>query len=825
MDAELDDFPTVSTDQALSLVLEGHSCSIHTNCVLCWVTLVSILRFFPPHQNCSLHIGECIVTTLPFNRTSLGGRNLSRFQDIEINEQSSIQGITSCTEVMGGKYLENGDRSEHPVSWSDMFHSASKLRVNNRVPGLFPSVSAPALQYSTFRRSADGNKSRKMESRGDLASTPSYSTTLDSSKQSSIDKAIDEEGRQRVIEQYNPLFPPEEDVPRRLNEANFQLAIRIAMAHAGLALVVLVLYGVGCLLKDFWKPIQWAVLCSMPLREVQEALVEFWSEPLQMGFVESLVAPPIAIYKALVGTVLDARDGLMSFVGKGEGQPKPVGFAKLFQWLVSFAFFTLGLEYLGRANLSLLAFVGLLMYAAGTGLEVGHIAGAISQNGGQVGGRMSWVKWAVGPIRRASVAMNQKISRSLLSSMHTMVAVGLITMMILGSVGGLALFSYKVGIEGKDAVVMLKVHLEESNYAEVVGFNKWLEENKVPELMDTYVVKGYDALIEQVDAFAAANNLTEVVDVGKEFLMGIINRDKKGESINKTSVESSHPLVGKLRILQSKMREWDMQGLVSEIESAFLLVLEHFQIKREDFMEKAKELAQSSTDVGKKVIYSGTNLMASGASMMIFISSSIASGAAGLFNFLTQTVVFFSVLYYLITSSAGGVMKQILDMVPLSETTRKSCAKVLDHTVSSVLLATVKTAFFQASFTWLLFRFADIHFLYGSTLIALVQAFLPLFPHWLASIPMGIELAMEGYYVLAIILMCVHIWVMDFGVDAIHREIPGHNAYLTGLSIAGGMALFTPALEGAIMGPLLMTVLIATKNLYGQFVLNADNYR
>ncbi|BBN17331.1 hypothetical protein MPTK1_7g13690 [Marchantia polymorpha subsp. ruderalis] len=724
---------------------------------------------------------------------------------------------------MGGKYVENGNRPVSPVSWNDMFHSASKLQLNTRATGLFPSFSSPALHYNAFGRSADDTKAREMEKHKGDARTP-RNAKQDSCKQSSVDKAFDDEDKQRVIEHYNPLFPPEESIPRRLNEANFQLAIYIAMAHAGLALVVVVLYGVGRLLEDFWKPIQWAVLCSMPLREVQEALVKFWNEPLQVGFVESLVAPPIAIYKALAGTVLDARDGFLSFVGKGEGQPRPVGFAKLFQWLVSFAFFTLGLEYFGPANLSLLAFVGLLMYAAGTGLEVGHLTGALSQNGRQAAGRMSWVKWAVAPIKRVSIATNQRISRSLASSLHTLVAVGLIIMMILGSVGGLALFSYKVGLEGKDAVVMLKVHLEESNYAEVVGFNKWLEENKVPELIDNYVVKGYDALMHQVDAFAAANNLTEVVDVGKEFLMGVIHRDKKGERINKTAnAESAHPLVGKLRGLQSKMREFDVQGIMLEIEAAFLLFLEHFQIKREDFMEKAKVLAQSSSDVGKKVIYSGTNLVASGASMLIFVWSTIASGAAGLFNFLTQTVVFFSVLYYLITSSAGGVMEQILDMVPLSETTRKSCANVLDHTVSSVLLATVKTAFFQASFTWLLFRFADIHFLYGSTLIALVQAVLPLFPNWVASIPMGIELAMEGYYVLAIVLMCVHIWVMDFGVDAIHSEIPGHNAYLTGLSIAGGMALFTPALEGAIMGPLLMTVLIATKNLYGEFVLNADS--
>lgn len=140
-------------------------------------------------------------------------------------------------------------------------------------------------------------------------------------------------------------------------------------------------------------------------------------------------------------------------------------------------------------------------------------------------------------------------------------------------------------------------------------------------------------------------------------------------------------------------------------------------------------------------------------------------------------------------------MDHVLGMLPLSRYTRARCAHVLDQAVSSVLLAAAKVTFFQGCLTYLLFRFYRIHFLYTCTFLALMSAVLPITPAWLSSIPAAAQLAMEVRYVEAVLLTAVHQVALEYGTTAIQDEIPGQNAYLTGLSMLGGIALFPSILE------------------------------
>lgn len=623
--------------------------------------------------------------------------------------------------------------------------------------------------------------------------------------------------------------------PSSLNVDNAQLAMYIAMAHAMLVLGILIFFGIGLLLKGYWKPIQWAVLISMPLREIQSVLVSFWQEPLQAGILETTLAVPAFLLRNLVETGHDAREailGMAGMLGKGsESTPKKkIGFAKLLRWLLTFAVCTLVYDFLGPLILASGAFIGLLLYSALTTLwpffETAPLRTPTFNNNNKGNSTFTvFYRWTVQPVVDALRWSNRGITRSLAATLPSVVATVLILLIFVSFLGGSILFTYKVGMEAKDALVTLKTHVDRSNYAETSGLNKWLEENNVTQQLDSYMGQAYDTLLQQVDAFAEKNNMTEAVNVGKEFVRGFsLKEDSEGVGVqNQTEVTSlatpSHPLVEKLQNIKVKLRTYDFGGAYAEGEAAAGLGLELFQVSQDDVMEKAKQALQKSSDIGKTLVLSGSSLMGKGFYLVLFLWSSIASGAWELINIITQTIIFFSVLYYLITSESGGVMDQALNMAPLSDSVRSRCATVLDHAVSSVLLANMKAAIFQATFTWLLFTWFRIHFLYMSTFLAMSQGVFPLFPNWLCALPGAAQLVLEGRYAEAAVLVVLHVYGMDYGLSKIHMEIPGHNTYLTGLSIAGGMALFSPAIEGAILGPLIMTVLLAAKNLYGEFVL------
>ncbi|MCO5604566.1 hypothetical protein L7F22_058734 [Adiantum nelumboides] len=750
-------------------------------------------------------------------------------------------------------------RSSSPIPWKEMFESAASSPLAPHVPAsLTASRSSPAFGY--ISKPIEANPQAKKELRKPplpckdekkscfppvtaekVVNEPS-SAIADAETAPDNVHSVQEDQSVNFNAHVSRLLQPIE-LSSESRDSYQQLAVYIAMAHAVLIFLVIVLYGMWKLLECYRRPIQWAVLCSMPLRAIHGTIVEFWETSLKQGLLGTVLAIPFAFCRALILASLDARLAVLHLFGKRRSQAgRIVKFTTLMEWLVSFAVMTFAFESMGGIALAVVPFVVITLYSIGALLGLVPDIEALeteskrsllsSEPSHRWEQARSWFGWVLLPITKLYRLLGSRITSIFLNNLHHLVAIFLMVLMIVGSLSGLVLFSYKIGHEGKGVVVALKSHVERSNYIEKVGLKQWMEDNKVPELIDTYAGKAYDTVSIQIDDFAAKYQMTELADASKQYLIGLAQGQRRKILANTSGLTTencsdlgppvlSHPALDRARSLMQRFREYDLKGAYSEIQQSAFLVLEHFNIPKEELLERTKQAGERFFGVGKHVFANSSKLAYAITRLFIAIASTILSGAPELISFCADSFVFFTLLHYLVASKSGGVMEQVLSMLPLSDSTRTRCALVLDHAVSSVLLATVKAAFFQAMFTWLLFRVLNIHFLYMCTLLAFTSALLPIIPipTWWSSIPAGVQLAIEGRYISAILLMAAHIGLMDYGVGAIQSGIPGHNAYLTGLSIAGGITLFPSAIEGAIMGPLLMTVAISLKTLYTEFIL------
>lgn len=140
-------------------------------------------------------------------------------------------------------------------------------------------------------------------------------------------------------------------------------------------------------------------------------------------------------------------------------------------------------------------------------------------------------------------------------------------------------------------------------------------------------------------------------------------------------------------------------------------------------------------------------------------------------------------------------------------------AEILEDSISSVLIATIKLALFHGLFTWLTHTVFGAHIVYLPAVLAAVLAAAPFLETYWCSVPAFLDLWLsQDRFYLGVLLVMIHFIVPSNFNPIIHSEIKGGgHPYLTGLSIAGGMYLL--GLEGAVLGPLLLCILVVLFNV------------
>ncbi|XP_070494875.1 transmembrane protein 245 isoform X3 [Chironomus tepperi] len=172
---------------------------------------------------------------------------------------------------------------------------------------------------------------------------------------------------------------------------------------------------------------------------------------------------------------------------------------------------------------------------------------------------------------------------------------------------------------------------------------------------------------------------------------------------------------------------------------------------------------------------------------------------------LFNSVIFFTTLYYLLQSSKDRYTPIAVNS---NSAIQLRILEALESSVSSVLIATLKLSIFHGLFTFVTHSIFGAHVVYLPAFLAAILAAAPFLETYWCSIPAFLDLWLtQNHFYLGVALVLIHFIVPPNFNIIIHSEIKGSgHPYLTALSIAGGIYLL--GLEGAIIGPLLLCLLI-----------------